>query len=598
MDKLALALFIIGIILTLASAVSGIRISEIMYDPVGNDYDYEFVELYSNESENISRFYFEGIDFQFPENTMIDGYLVVANTLSDFQIRYPNISVEFEYKGSLSNSGETLTLLNATGDIIDSISYEPIADEGYSLEYYNDSFIASNQLHGTPGSGYVVKEEPVSNDTNNTDSDNCDVSLDISLDKLIFQNNEKVKFKPIIFNDSLTTAGEITDIDYEIDYFIEDANNNVIRSLRTTTNTNTKTFTPDIDEMDKVFFINMQIRPECNDTNLDNNFAIKSFYVIKNTSLIPNIEIKKVNLGTDNKVKFGETAKATVSITRGNSSKKTVYLYIEDISERAKLNIDTKSETEFTIPVQLEPNCNDAFSDGLYDLIVEGFDLTVKTAVNVEGKVKSLCQGSNPENEEDKEEESKSTESAKTPIVIKSFYTRVRNFYVGRDIQIYAKIENKNFTDTYNVIFFEQTNQSNKTLSEQQILIKAGQTFPLNFSAKIGLKTANFGLKIARNQEVFDTKKIPIFLDFQDGELGSEAVEFGTLSESGNPQNKAPEKTKGLKVTNISQQQKEQQNNERGAVVFDNGESQRKSIVNYLIMGISVALNSLLIWKR
>jgi hypothetical protein len=587
MDKLALALFIVGIILTLASAVNGIRISEIMYDPVGNDYDYEFVELYSNKSEDISNYYFEGID-----------YLVVANTKTDFQMRYENISVEFEYKGSLSNSGETLSLLDAKDSIIDRFSYEPIADEGYSLEFYNNSFVPSNRLHGTPGSEFVViDEEEVLNETNSS----CDVSLDISLDKFIFQNNEKVKFKPVIFNDSLTVAGEIIDADYTIEYFIEDVNGNYIRSPKNTTNTNTKTFTPDIDEMDKVFFLNMFIHPECNDTNLDNNLAIKSFYVINNISLTPNIEIKKVNLGTDNKVKFGETAKATISIRRGNSSKKTVYVYIEDISERIKLSIDTKAETEFTIPIQLEPNCNDGFNDGSYDLTVEGFDLTVKTAVNVEGKMKSRCQKSSPVNEDDEDketEESNRIKSVKKPAVIKSFYTRVRNFNVGRTIQIYAKIENKNFTDTYDITFFEEINQTNRTLSEQQTSIRAGQILPLNFSAKISQKTANFGLKIARNGVIIDTKKLPKFSIFQDGELGSEKAEFGTFSESKKPQNKASKNPKGLKITNISQLQEEQQNNQRGAVVFDNGEGQRKKIINYLVMGISVALNSLLIWKR
>ncbi|MBD3259522.1 hypothetical protein GF371_02715 [Candidatus Woesearchaeota archaeon] len=603
MNKLALALFVLGIIITIASAVNGIRINEIMYDPVGSDYDYEFVELYSNETEDISNYVFKGIDFQFPENMTTNGYLVVANSIEGFTARYGNVSVEFEYKNSLSNSGERIDLLNATGSIMDSFEYEPLADEGYSLEFYNNSFVSSSQLHGTPGGPYVIKEDEESNATaanktgNTSDDGHCDVSIDIHLDKLIFQNQEKVKYKPVISNSSFFAQGEEQETEYKIEYFIEDSAGSRVRPLRETTNTNTKTFTPDIDEMDKVYFINMQIFPECNDTNIENNRAIRSFYVINNISLTPSIQIKKLNMGTDNRIKFGETLKTTILVRRGNSSKKTVYLQVEDISDRVKLNIDSKNENEFTIPIQLDPNCDEDFSDGLYDLTIEGFDLTVKTAVNVEGKVKSRCSAYADEIKEENDiEQAESKE--KKPAEIISFYTRARNMFVKREINLFARVENKNFTDKYNIILFEQTNSSNHTLSEQQIPIKGGQKIALNFSVQIGRNTTHFGLKIAKNQAVFDTKKIPISPVFRDGESGPENTEFETFSESGESGKQPLKNPKDLKTTAPSQTQLEGQKTKERAVVFDNGEGQRKKIINYLIMGLSVALNSILIWKR
>ncbi|MBW3013382.1 lamin tail domain-containing protein [Candidatus Woesearchaeota archaeon] len=603
MNKLALALFIAAIVLTVASAVNGVQISEIMYDPVGDDYDFEFIELYTNETEDISNYRFEGIDFQFPGNTTITGYLVIANTLADFQQRYPDVSIEFEFKGALSNSGETIALLNEMNKIVDSVSYEPIADQGYSLELYNNTFIPSNQLHGTPGSAYVVTEDTELNETNEATSNHtnsCDLSLDIYLDKLIFQNNEKVQYKPLIYNDSFFAQGEEQDIDYVIEYFIEDAIGNIVRSSSNTTNTNTKTFTPDIDEMDKVFFITMTVFPECNDTNPENNKAIKSFYVINNISQLPKIEIKSINLGTDNKIKFGETLKATILVQRGNSSKKTVSLQVEDISETVKLNIDSKNENEFTIPMQLDSNCDDDFSDGLYDLVIEGFDLTVKTAVNVEGKVKSQCSSvkieENPEKTEiNKESENKTNKKA---VIINSFYTRARNMFVGREILLFAKIENKNFTDNYDVILFEQTNGSNNTLSEQRISMKGGQILALNFSVNITKNTSAFGLKIGQNQAVLGTKKIPIFPVLQDDELSLNSLEFEGFSDSGQSEKTTLKNPKDLKTTATSQVALEQQKNKERAVVLDNGEGQRKRVINYLIMGLSVALNSILIWRR
>ena len=99
-----------------------------MYNPEGNEFDFEYIELYA-ENEDVSGYYFDGITFEFEENTTIDGYIIIANTKyeegenNDFYDRY-NKEADFEFSGSLTNGGETITLYDENGFVVDEITYD------------------------------------------------------------------------------------------------------------------------------------------------------------------------------------------------------------------------------------------------------------------------------------------------------------------------------------------------------------------------------------------------------------------------------------------------------------------------------------------
>ena len=170
---------------TFTTAPSPLRISEIMYhprDPVSGgaleDDDFEFVELVNTsltepiELEGIA--FTHGFEFTFPELTLAPGQrAVVVRNLVAFQQRYgTEILVAGEYGGTpeafkLSNSGETLRLQSALGQVIHEFSYDDswIAStdgQGDSLTIVNltsdqdtwnlpESWRASRWRDGSPG---------------------------------------------------------------------------------------------------------------------------------------------------------------------------------------------------------------------------------------------------------------------------------------------------------------------------------------------------------------------------------------------------------------------------------------------------------------
>jgi len=149
-----------------------IVINEIHYHPSssqGIEEMYEFLEIYNAGSDtiDISGYSFsDGIDFTFPDNTLIDPeeYIVVA--YNSFTYEGQGYQVFKWTSGRLNNGGENLTLIDKYGNVVDSVSYgdsSPWPSEcdgdGSSLSLLNpsldnsqpESWKASLIFGGTPG---------------------------------------------------------------------------------------------------------------------------------------------------------------------------------------------------------------------------------------------------------------------------------------------------------------------------------------------------------------------------------------------------------------------------------------------------------------
>lgn len=112
-----------------------------------------------NNSENL---------YRFPNDTYIDpsGYSIVSSDVESFELIHQDLSpVEKEINFGLSSEGETLTLFNSFGEMIDIVTYGTLAPwptepngNGFTLELINpylenDDYTnwAASPLHGTPG---------------------------------------------------------------------------------------------------------------------------------------------------------------------------------------------------------------------------------------------------------------------------------------------------------------------------------------------------------------------------------------------------------------------------------------------------------------
>ncbi len=152
-----------------ASGNANIVINELHYNPLNGDA--EFIELYNNGNESIdlSGWTVDGIGLKIGYGTvLLPGQTIVfTDNFVRFKSQYEgNILVGGQYSGGLNGSGERISLLDATGKLIDVVEYSdtgawPAAADGtgFTLSLINPnldnslatSWSVSAQLNGTPG---------------------------------------------------------------------------------------------------------------------------------------------------------------------------------------------------------------------------------------------------------------------------------------------------------------------------------------------------------------------------------------------------------------------------------------------------------------
>jgi hypothetical protein len=178
---------------------NSLRISEVQYNPAGptddepavDNNEYEFIELINIGSSELDLTGVrlaqvdvggnnEGVEFTFLAQTLPAGErIVVPKNVAAFTARYGDGvrlaagsggDVDGAYSGQLSNGGETLTLIDSSGAVVQQFAYDdawyPITDgDGFSLELVDAtkvdltlwnqaaSWVPSGPRGGTPGRG-------------------------------------------------------------------------------------------------------------------------------------------------------------------------------------------------------------------------------------------------------------------------------------------------------------------------------------------------------------------------------------------------------------------------------------------------------------
>ena len=108
-----------GLIVPLSSALANVVITEIMYHPVSDLDEDEFIELYntSGTTVNLENWRMNGINYSFGSGASIgpNAYLVLARDANYFYATY-GFSPDYAYdinEGRLQNDGETLQVIDA-----------------------------------------------------------------------------------------------------------------------------------------------------------------------------------------------------------------------------------------------------------------------------------------------------------------------------------------------------------------------------------------------------------------------------------------------------------------------------------------------------
>lgn len=238
----------------------------------------------------------------------------------------------------------------------------------------------------------------------------CDLILTITTEEnLIYQQDQSLTFHPELNNNSFP---------FIIEYWIEDLFGNILKNKINTTNTNQKSWKTNIEEQDRVLFIKSNLYPQCHDTNLSNNYAEKMFIVTNNLLLshnnsnnslqnntnfpISNSTTKdeqsslKINKISPSEPSYGELIKVYATIYKGSTSKYSLSAWAEQdshkISEETSFHLNTKyQEYDLTIPIQIEPNCDETHDDGAAQIIISGLDQHVEYSFTIEGLTSALC---------------------------------------------------------------------------------------------------------------------------------------------------------------------------------------------------------------
>ena len=149
---------------------SEIVITELMYNDAGSGTDtLEYIEIFNGGATDIdiSGYYFGGVTFTFPAGTMLmaGDYIVTAYSASNMMNTFGVMAMEWA-TGGLSNGGETVTLYDAAGAIIDEVPYSDDGDwpteadgMGFSLtlcDFNTDNALGSNWgVSGTAAGTYA-----------------------------------------------------------------------------------------------------------------------------------------------------------------------------------------------------------------------------------------------------------------------------------------------------------------------------------------------------------------------------------------------------------------------------------------------------------
>lgn len=195
----------------------------------------------------------------------------------------------------------------------------------------------------------------------------CDIKLTLETDKLEYKNQEK-----ILIDNKLTSKL----YNFNIDYWIEYNNGTILKNITPTTNTNTKQFTPKLQDSSFIVIKNNLTYINCTNINNQTYNEVKVFIEVEKDQ-IPKIEIIKLYLNRSKKIEIGYNLTALVSVYSGNNTNYSLKTFIENLTEEREIIIEKPfNYSEFNITIPIENDCK--INNGTYNLILKSKDQELK----------------------------------------------------------------------------------------------------------------------------------------------------------------------------------------------------------------------------
>lgn len=388
-------------------AFADILINEIMADPVADETLNEWVELYNNASNEVNvSSYLIGDDadndtieggLYNKEGTIIPayGYAIITDeatrVYNNFNVNNNAIKLYVDDSSiggyGLSNNGETIYLYDNNRNLIDKVTY-PKTSEDLSWAFINSSWFKAEPTPGYNNNGTFFTDT----------TQGCDFQIEIILANTIFDNPDNFTFKIRASKVKGTTTNITVKANIKDLYDITIKNYRPFTNASITKQRTSSTYTPNLDEA-KSYMLNTNLTTACNDSNLENNFDSR-LITLKGQSLTTTSQIEIGNiydLGSDKIAKFGQIIRLKLNIYKGDTTKNSIAVWLENkkgkkLSKQSKTNVYDKYKTySLTLPIQIDPNCNEEFNNGNYYIIAKGLDLEETKKIKIEDLTTSLC---------------------------------------------------------------------------------------------------------------------------------------------------------------------------------------------------------------
>ena len=359
-----------------------------MYNPEGNDNNKEFIEIYSEENINLSNFIITDSDSN-DSLTLLQYYDSVYYLITEEGFNFSDIEASVYSAGAaIGNNLNTKDsiFLYYDSTLIDNVSYEDICKDGYSLEYSNGTFYCSIYAGGTPGKANSDRNKDYSNIIINeffpdpAGEDNAPMP-DGEFIEIYNKGNNETDLAGIYLKDSsnhqiyitdTTTVGGTT---IEPKSYLSVYTNEFSGFLNNEGFEEIYLYDPYGNLIDKVTYADSRESlswslmddywnyklPSPNEENPKEEVQGESSFKILGIE----------DLGEDNETEFGEIIKGNFYVYKGNTSKSSIKLYIENDDKRitkiTKADLPGKyTNYSLTLPIQIEPNCDQKYEDGDY----------------------------------------------------------------------------------------------------------------------------------------------------------------------------------------------------------------------------------------
>ncbi len=608
---MSLKYFILVISFVLASsAVSAILVTEIMYDPEGDDALYEFVELFFDHETNLSGYYFEGIDFRFPESSTVRANytMLLARSRDPFVARY-GVIPDFLFQGSLRNSGESISIFAAHLLRILQINYSDTAREDHSLEWRDEGidaalggfFVASSEKGGSPGvfsrssDGHPLPSSNASLDLNHSETafpnqtinqtmilvpnpyqdtlntgrneskERCSPIFDIVLDKEFYLSGEHVLFTPVL-------TGVPKGVSRELRYFVEDSQGAVIKKEQVTTSLTQKQYTPQIKKRKDIHYLHTELKLGCRSDPLQRIVPI----LIENRAS-SDLAVSGIPVSAH----YGDTLSLAVRVLPPQQNDSIGSLFsggvigtglgnTETVFSSLPLRVMLANETLFSLAIDdyYEGNlsvtipasdCQQAQSSTQGTLSVTYGDLRVeKTLLLLPSAACDLPQ-------------------------LRKLYTLTSLFEAGKNISLFVSFEVKDIRENDTLVFVHTSStRLDRSPNPDERVILDDVLSPLRFYRVLDPGVNLFSAELWRVNHLIDRKELNITTDVSDLDGSVGASRKGSSSQAGDEMFK---KELGLLGSATTERTGEGKGIPQVPFLY------------YVIFGISLSANVILLWK-